>query len=84
MTSSDMSVTLLNPIERPAPIHAQLAPRLTSLAGITVALLDNSKTNSDRLLDMIGERLIRDYGVAELVRHRKYPHFQLRIRSMIN
>ncbi len=64
-------IELLSPIQRPLPVSAELAPRLTSLEGISIALLDNSKTNSDKLLDYIAEKLLRDYGVKEVIRYRK-------------
>ncbi len=41
------------------------APRPTALAGKRVALVQNTKFNSDRLLARIGDILKAEYGVAE-------------------
>lgn len=43
---------------------ATLAPRPGSLRGLTVGLLDNTKTNATALLSGIGEELSRSHGVA--------------------
>lgn len=47
------------------------APRLDVLEGKVVGLIDNSKTNSDRFLIRIGELLKEQYGVAQVIAHRK-------------
>jgi len=70
MTPRD-EIELLDPIERPTPVPTGLAPRLPTLTGTTIGLLENSKTNSDRLLDHIAETLQREFGVAEVVRKSK-------------
>ena len=44
-----------------------LAPRITSLRGATLGLLDNSKRNSDILLATIGQELKDRYGVSETI-----------------
>jgi hypothetical protein len=41
------------------------APRPSALAGKRVALVQNTKFNSDRLLARIGDILKAEYGVAE-------------------
>ncbi|MQA83825.1 MAG: hypothetical protein GEV03_04095 [Streptosporangiales bacterium] len=43
------------------------APRLTSLEGVTVGLLDNYKANAERFLGFVGKLLQERHGVAELV-----------------
>ncbi|MFB3820325.1 MAG: hypothetical protein ACE147_21930 [Candidatus Methylomirabilales bacterium] len=51
-----------------AEVVAQEPPRVpgpASLAGRRVALIDNTKTNSDRLLEKIGDILKAEHGVAE-------------------
>jgi hypothetical protein len=44
--------------------HA-LAPSLSDLQGKRLGILDNSKTNADRFLQMVAEELQELYGVAE-------------------
>ncbi|GGH40931.1 UGSC family (seleno)protein [Microbacterium album] len=44
--------------------EAALAPRPTSLSGLTVGLLDNTKPNATVLLEELAEVLKRDHGVA--------------------
>ncbi len=48
------------------------APRPTSLSGKRVALIDNTKFNSDNLLVRIGNILKQEYGVAECRMYRKH------------
>ena len=57
--------TVLHPgIERRAEARPQLAPRLASLAGKRVALLDNSKVNAGAILAAVAARL-QKLGAAE-------------------
>ena len=44
----------------------RVAPRLASLDGARVALLDNRKGNANVLLRRIGESLTREHGVSAL------------------
>jgi hypothetical protein len=44
-----------------------LAPRVTSLEGTTLALLDNGKPNGSVLLSEIGSYLKAEYGVRDVV-----------------
>ena len=44
-----------------------LAPRLTTLRGARIGILDNHKEFADRVLDGVVEALRRDYGV-EIIR----------------
>jgi len=56
---------LLDPtVEQPAQA-IDFAPRPKSLSGKRVALIENTKYNSDRLLEKIGDILKREHGVAE-------------------
>jgi hypothetical protein len=48
----------------------QLAPRVRSLQGITLGLLDNGKHNAGPLLAAVGARLRETYGL-ELLPHPK-------------
>ena len=64
-------VVLLDPTAEDVPEELPIAPRIASLSGVTVALLDNTKHNSDRFLVGIGEGLIAEYGVAKVVHRQK-------------
>jgi hypothetical protein len=56
---------LLDPMFEAAPQTVAYAPRPSSLKGKRVGLIENTKFNSDRLLQKIGEILKSEYGVAE-------------------
>lgn len=58
---------MLDPTARPGGQTGALAPRARSLQGATVGLLNNSKRNSDLLLEAIGSELKNHYGVAEVI-----------------
>ena len=47
------------------------APRLTSLAGTTIGVISNGKENTKPFFDLLSEALVRDHGVAEVVRRVK-------------
>lgn len=49
----------------------RMAPRLDTLEGTTVGLLDNAKTNADVFLEAVGDLLESEYGVAETVSRQK-------------
>ena len=66
-----MAQTLVNPLDERVPPRAFAAPRLESVAGARVALLDISKAGGSFFLDRL-EALLRDgFGVAEVLRFRK-------------
>jgi hypothetical protein len=70
-----MSSVLVNPTSSSATTAFALAPRSNrDLKGKTVGLLDNTKYNSDRLLEEIGVLLGQRYQVAGVVQERK-PYF---------
>ena len=48
-----------------------LAPRIPTLAGRVVGLLDNSKAGTRPFLDRVEELLRREHGVARIVRYAK-------------
>ena len=62
---------VLDPTTRPEPAEATMAPRLDTLEGKMVGLLDNGKPNSDRILNLVGEMLAKRYNLAGVVRRRK-------------
>ena len=47
------------------------APRPSSLAGVTVGLLDIAKPRGQEFLDRVEQHLRADHGVADVVRLRK-------------
>lgn len=57
---------LLDPTAEVAPQALSYAPRVSSLRGKHVALVDNTKFNSDRLLQKIGGILKAEHGIAEI------------------
>jgi hypothetical protein len=66
-----MPVTLVNPMNETAPSAAVAAPRLSSLQGRTIALLDISKPGGSVFLDRMETLLKERYGVAAVIREMK-------------
>jgi hypothetical protein len=66
-----MVQTMIDPRDERARTAAARAPRLPSLAGKTVVLLDISKPGGAVFLDRIALLLARDYGVTALARETK-------------
>jgi hypothetical protein len=65
-------LVLVSPVnEATTATDSTFAPRLSELAGKRVGLLDNSKSNAGRLLDMVATLLHRQYGFTNIVRHHK-------------
>jgi hypothetical protein len=63
-----MPTVLINPMDETARSHGNPAPRLDSLAGKTIALLDISKPGGSFFLDRI-ERLLKErFEVAKVLR----------------
>jgi hypothetical protein len=58
-------IELLDPTTEAATQTITYAPRPASLEGKRVALIENTKFNSDRLLEKIGAILTSEYGAAE-------------------
>jgi hypothetical protein len=56
---------ILDPTTEAASQSIAYAPRPTALEGKRVALIQNTKYNSDQLLKRIGDILKAEYGVAE-------------------
>jgi hypothetical protein len=65
-------IEILDPTVAAATQPIAFAPRPTALAGKRVALIENTKYNSDRLLARIGDVLKSEYGVAEWTMYRKH------------
>ena len=69
-----MPITVLDPTSESERQPNQLAPRLTSLQGCRVGVLDNRKANADRLFDLV-EAMLRDRYQAQVVVRRQKPDF---------
>jgi hypothetical protein len=62
-------IRILDPTLRAtSPAAASAAPRPTALAGATVGLLANGKSNGMAILDRIAEILRERHGIGEVVR----------------
>jgi hypothetical protein len=68
---SERMVTIVNPAAEDVITPLTAAPRVASLRGARVALIDNSKHNVDLFLDALATLLVRDHGVAHVERYRK-------------
>jgi hypothetical protein len=66
-----MSVRVLDPTAQEESQASGITLRLTSLAGRTVGLLDNSKINVQPFLDHVEDILRSRHGVRNVVRLRK-------------
>jgi hypothetical protein len=62
---------ILDPTTAAVPRVVAFAPRPASLEGRRVGLVENTKFNSDRLLQKIGDVLKAEYGIAETRMWRK-------------
>jgi hypothetical protein len=65
-------IELLDPTTEAVPQTIAYAPRPPALDGKRVGLIENTKFNSDRLLQKIGDILKAEYGVAETRMFRKH------------
>ena len=65
-------IEILDPTVTAATQPIAFSPRPEALAGKRVALIENTKYNSDKLLARIGEMLKSEYGVAEWTMYRKH------------
>jgi hypothetical protein len=66
-----MTLKILDPTVAAEPTESVLAKREAALDGKVLGLLDNSKVNGDRLLDLVREELGRRYDLREVVVMRK-------------
>jgi len=62
---------ILDPTSEAATQTIAYVPRPGSLQGKRIGLIENTKFNSDRLLQKIGDILKEDYGAAETRMWRK-------------
>jgi hypothetical protein len=66
-----MTIRIFDPTIETSGRHIAYAPRPKSLAGLRIGLVDNTKFNSDELLQRIGVLLERDYGASTHTMRRK-------------
>jgi hypothetical protein len=64
-------IEILDPTTEAATQSIAYAPRPGSLEGKRVALIENTKFNSDKLLQKIGDLLVKEYGAADTRMFRK-------------
>jgi hypothetical protein len=69
-----MPIIVLDPTSDTDTQPKALAPRLTSLEGRKLGVLDNRKANADRLFDLV-EAILRERYAAEVVRRCQKPDF---------
>jgi hypothetical protein len=66
-----MSIRLYDPTAQPRAVSARLAPRLASLAGKRIGILDNGKANAGPLMLAVAQILQDRYGAGEVVKREK-------------
>jgi hypothetical protein len=72
MTTENLQkLVLVSPQSEPLLAASTLAPRLASLHGKRLGLLDNSKNRAAQLLDAVAAMLEVQYGCTSVMRHRK-------------
>ena len=62
---------IVNPMSESFIDAARAAPRLTTIEGKTIALLDISKPGGSVFLDRLEARLRTEHGVAQVIREMK-------------
>ena len=61
----------IKPVNEALPEQSSCAPRPTGLEGKRLGLLDNSKHNAGRFLEMVATILDAQYGFSSIVWHHK-------------
>ena len=70
MTKANEHV-LVNPVTQPVVAPFDGAPRLASLAGTRLGIIDDSKRNADVLLEELADLLRTRYEITDVKWHRK-------------
>jgi hypothetical protein len=70
-TDSLPKLILISPTNEATVAQSSMAPRLSSLRGKRVGLLDNSKSKAGKMLETVAAILNAQYGFTDIVRHRK-------------
>ena len=71
MAIATSGLTVLDPTSGPVAERAERAARPGTLEGLRVGFLDNSKPNSDKILQYLDEMLRERYGIAASIHRRK-------------
>jgi hypothetical protein len=66
-----MTIRLYDPTAEPRRIDARLAPRLPSLAGKRIGILDNGKANAGTLMLAVAKILQERHGAGDIVKRNK-------------
>ena len=66
-----MSIRLYDPTAEPRAVAARLAPRLTTLQGKRIGILDNGKANADVLMLAMAKLLQDRHGAGAIVKREK-------------
>ena len=62
---------LLDPSHEQRAVGGDPAPRLSALEGTTIGVISNGKENTKPFFDLLADALVRDHGVAKVVRRIK-------------
>lgn len=65
------TITIVNPASEDVVEPQDLVPRLRSLTGAKIGLIDNSKRMANAFLDDVRELLRERYGVADFAAYQK-------------
>ena len=65
MTATERRITLVHPGAEDEAVSHAIAPRLSSLRGKRIGLIDNRKRHSDVFLGKLQELFRERYGVAD-------------------
>ena len=66
-----MTIRLYDPTAEPRAVEARLAPRLTTLGGKRIGILDNGKANAGVLMLAVARVLQERFGAGEIVKRNK-------------
>jgi hypothetical protein len=64
-------MSLFDPTSTPVARSVAVAPRPAELRGLRLALVENTKFNSDTLLTKLGALLAQQHGLTPVLLHRK-------------
>src|SRR5262249_23222872 len=70
-TGGEDMIRLYDPTAEPRAVTASLAPRLTTLQGKRIGILDNGKANAGTLMLAVARTLQERYGAGEIVKREK-------------
>ena len=65
------TITVLDPVSKPKLVNTSINPRPKQVAGLRMAMLDNTKPNFSIFLDTVEELLKTKYQVGSVARYRK-------------